>query len=260
MNRLAAYAYPAAALVIVIAAWHAATATGLVPSFLLPTPLRVGEALVTGLANGSLTRHLLATLEASALGWMFGALAALAVAAVIAESAIASRFLLWPLTAIQSIPKVSVAPLVFLWAGFGSLGKVVLVALICFFPVFANALVGFRGVDANLVDLMRVHGASRLHRFRVVSLPTAAPAIFAGLEVSAAFALIGCVVMEFIGATSGLGFLILDASNSFDLPTVFAAVLALGLVGVAINAAVRAAQRRIIFWGGAARATAAAPG
>jgi NitT/TauT family transport system permease protein len=260
MNRLGPYAYPAAALVIVVAAWHMVTASGLVPSYLLPTPWRVGEALLTGLANGNLTRHLLATLEASALGWLCGSLAALGFASAIAESKVALRSLLWPLTAIQSIPKVSIAPLVFLWAGFGSLGKVVLVALICFFPVFANALVGFRGVDPNLVDLMRVHGASRLHRFRVVSLPTAAPAIFAGLEVSAAFALIGCVVMEFIGATSGLGFLIQDASNTFDLATVFAAVLALGLVGVAINAGVRALQRRVIFWGGAVRAAAAGEG
>lgn len=252
MRRPASLAYPLAALALLILGWWAATRFGLVPSFLLPGPGRVFGALLDGLADGSLARHLGATLAATALGWLVGCASALVLAALIAESKAAERFLLWALTAIQSVPKVSIAPLVFLWAGFGVSGKLILVALICFFPVFANALVGFRSADPNLLDLLRVHGASRLHRFRMVKLPAAAPAIFSGLEVATSFALIGCVVMEFVGATHGMGFLIQDASNSFDLGTVFAAIIMLGLVGVTANWIVRAVRARVVFWGRAA--------
>jgi NitT/TauT family transport system permease protein len=93
-----------------------------------------------------------------------------------------------------------------------------------------------------------VHGASRWHRFRVVTLPAAAPFLFAGLEVAVSFALIGCVVMEFIGSTRGIGFLIQDASNTFDLALSFAAVVVLGLVGLAGNLLVRWVRSRLLFW------------
>jgi NitT/TauT family transport system permease protein len=251
--------YPVAALLVLLALWQAATALGWVPGFLLPPPGRVALALVDGAQTPLMQRHLLSTLQATATGWAAGSLAALTLAALIAEFRPVERFLLWPLTAIQSIPKVAVAPLVFLWAGFGLEGKAILVALICFFPVFANALVGFRAADPDLLDLLRAAGAPRWRRFLEVKLPSAAPQIFAGLEVAVAFALIGCVVMEFLGATRGMGFLIQDASNSFDLATVFAAILVLGLVGVGLNALVRLAGRWIVFWGRPAAPAGAAP-
>lgn len=254
MTRLA---YPLAALALLIAAWWAGSASGTVPSFLLPAPGRVFSAFVEAAQDGTLARHLASTLQATVLGFACGALVALLLAALIAEFKPVERFLLWPLTAIQSVPKVSIAPLVFLWAGFGLEGKTVLVALICFFPVFANALVGFRAADPNLLDLLRMHGGSRWHRFHVAKLPAAAPQIFSGLEVAVAFALIGCVVMEFIGATRGMGFLIQDASNSFDLGTVFAAIIALGIVGVLANLLVRLIRARVVFWGQAARTVTA---
>jgi NitT/TauT family transport system permease protein len=169
-------------------------------------------------------------------------------AALVAEFKGFERFTLLHLIAIQSIPKVSIAPLVFLWAGFDLKGKIILVALICFFPVFANALAGFRSADANRVDLLRAAGGSRAHVFLEVKLPSAASQLFAGLEVAVAFALIGCVVMEFVGATRGMGFLIQDSSNTFDLPLTFAAVISLGLVGVLANALVRLARGRLLFW------------
>lgn len=253
------WAYPAAAVLLLLALWHAATSLGWVPGFLLPAPARVAAALAEGAQNPLTQRHLLSTLQATATGWAAGSLVAAALAAVVAEFRPAERFLLWPLTALQAVPKVAVAPLVFLWAGFGLEGKAILVALICFFPVFANALVGFRAADPDLLDLLRAAGAPRWRRFLEVKLPSAAPQILAGLEVAVAFALIGCVVMEFLGATRGMGFLIQDASNSFDLPTVFAAILVLGLLGVGLNALVRLAGGRIVFWGRPAPVAEAAP-
>lgn len=240
--------YPVGALAVTILAWHLATTSGLIASYLLPTPAKVLEAAREALQNPIFWRHLGSTLHATLLGWAIGSAIAVLLAALIAEFKPFERFLILPLTAIQAIPKVSIAPLVFLWAGFGIEGKTILVVLICFFPVFANALVGFRTADQNLIDLMRAAGASRLHRFLEVKVPTAAPYLFAGLEVAVSFALIGCVVMEFIGATRGMGFLIQDASNAFDLATVFTAILTLGLLGVVGNALVRLLHRRVVFW------------
>lgn len=259
-RQLVDLAYPAAALALAIGAWHVGTVSGAVPSYLLPAPGKVFAALADGAYNPLVWRHLVSTLQATIFGYLAGSLVALVLAALIAEFRPVERFLIGVLTAIQAIPKVAVAPLVFLWAGFGLEGKTLLVALICFFPVFVNGLVGFRAADANLLDLLRAAGASRFTRFVEVKLPMAAPTIFAGLEVAVSFALIGCVVMEFIGATRGMGFLIQDASNSFDLPTVFAAILTLGIIGVAGNAIVRFVHRRVVFWNRAATTAAAGGG
>jgi len=258
-QRLAPVAYPLAGAAILIAAWHVAVANGSVPQYLLPSPERVLAATIEGLANGLLLRHLLATLQATALGYLAGCGGAFVLAVLIAEFRPVERFLLLHLTAIQSIPKVSIAPLIFLWAGFDVGGKVILVALVCFFPVFANTLAGLRAVDPQLLDLLRACSAGRLHILLEVKLPTAASHVFAGLEIAVAFALIGCVVMEFVGATRGMGFLIQDATNTYDLPTVFAAILLLGLVGVVGNAAMRLIHRRVVFWKGRG-AAAVVPG
>lgn len=247
-RAFAALFYPLAGAAILVALWHAVVATGLVQQYLLPSPIRVANALVDGMTGGLVSRHLIATLQAAALGYLVGCAAAFLIAALVAEFKSVERFLLLHLTAIQAIPKVSIAPLVFLWMGFDVGGKVVLVALVCFFPVFANSLTGLRAADPNLLDLLRACRASRLHVFWTVKLPSAASHVFAGLEIAVAFALIGCVVMEFVGATRGMGFLIQDASNTYDLPTVFAAILSLGIVGVIGNALMRLVHRRVVFW------------
>lgn len=240
--------YPSLGILALLALWQALAASGRVAGYLLPAPDKVLAAFVRIATDGTLVAHIGPTLSGSALGWMFGSLAAIALAALVAEFKWVERALLVHLIAIQSIPKVSIAPLVFLWLGFGLEGRVLLVALICFFPVFANALSGFRSIDPSMLDLMRASGASRWHTWLHVKLPGSASALFAGLEVSVAFALIGCVVMEFIGASSGLGFLIQDASNTFDLPLSFAAVLVLGFIGLTANALVRRARRALLPW------------
>jgi NitT/TauT family transport system permease protein len=247
-HRAPTLLYPAAGLTVLLLGWYLVVAFALVPSYLLPAPANVAAAMVASARDGLLARHLSPTLQATLTGYAVGSLAAFALAALVAEFKTFERFVLLHLIAIQSIPKVSIAPLVFLWAGFDLQGKIILVALICFFPVFANALAGFRSADPNLIDLMRAAGASRAHVFLQVKLPGAASQLFAGLEVAVAFALIGCVVMEFVGATRGMGFLIQDSSNTFDLPLTFAAVVTLGLIGVSGNALIRLLRSRILFW------------
>jgi NitT/TauT family transport system permease protein len=126
--------------------------------------------------------------------------------------------------------------------------SVVLVALACIYPVFVNSFTGLRSVDPNLVDLYRASGAGRWRIFWSVRLPSAAPQVFVGLEVSVVFALLAAVVMELVAGERGLGVRIQSASSTLDMATVFGAVAVLAAIGVACGAALRRLRRRIVFW------------
>jgi NitT/TauT family transport system permease protein len=174
--------YPATTIALLLLFWQILATSGAVANYLLPAPIKVAEAIVRTLRDGSLLLHIVPTLTASALGWLFGGLLAALLAALVTEFVWVERALLLHLLGLQAIPKVSLAPLVFLWAGFGLSGNVILVTLICFFPVFANALAGFRSVNPSLLELMRAAGASRMHIWWHVKLPSAAPALSQDLK------------------------------------------------------------------------------
>jgi NitT/TauT family transport system permease protein len=143
---------------------------------------------------------------------------------------------------------VALAPLVSVWFGVGMESKIVLVALICFFPLFINTVTGIRSVDPDLVDLMRVFGRTRFDILVEVKLPHAATSIMAGLQIGVVLGLIGAVAAEFIASTRGLGFLVQNASNALNLGAVFAALFSLAAIGIAGTQLLRLAQRRLIFW------------
>lgn len=248
MRRPADFIYPALPVGVLVAAWFLATHFLHVSSFLLPKPEQVALRLAQGLASGDLLPHILATLSAAIGGFLLGSGLALAVAAAVSESRWVDRCLYLPLVGIQSMPKIAVSPIIAMWVGFGLGSMVAMAAVTCFFPVFANSLAGFRGADKDLVDLYRVSGGSRLRILFNVKLPTAASAIFSGLQVAAVLALIGTVVMEFLIASRGLGFLIMDASTTLDSAQAYAAILLLGVSGAAGTQAIRAVGRRIVFW------------
>src|SRR5690606_26008923 len=139
----------------------------------------------------------------------------------------AARWLTPVLLAFQATPKVAVAPLIFIWVGFGIESTVVLVALICLFPIFANTISGMRSANPDLIDLYRAFSAGRWKIFWNVKLPAAAGQIFTGLQVSVLFALTGAVVMEFITGVRGLGFLIENSAGTLDVATIFASLVVL---------------------------------
>ncbi|RYZ12140.1 MAG: ABC transporter permease subunit [Comamonadaceae bacterium] len=239
---------PFITLTIVLAAWLLATRVFGAPAMLLPDPWITLRALVDALRSGELLTDALATLSAAAAGYAIGACTALLLAAAMALSRSAERALLVPLMAFQSIPKVALAPLIYLWVGFGARSSVTLVALACIYPVFANGLAGFRAVDGNLLDLYRVHGAGRWRTFLAVRLPAALPQLFVGLEVSVVFALLAAVVMELVAGERGLGVRIQAASATLDMVTVFGAVALLASIGIAASALLRLVRRRLVFW------------
>lgn len=252
MNRTTdwlAIAGPLITVAVLLCVWQFAVTAYAVPSHLLPSPVLVLQRMWSGVvAPGDMVPHIAATLGAAAIGYTVGAIVAISLAVVLSEWEFAERAIYPVVLFFQSIPKVSIAPLIFIWAGFGMESQVVLVALICFFPLFTAAFAGLKAVDPNLVALYRVATAGRIHTIVHMKLPAAAGAIFVGLQIAIVFALVGCVVMEFINATQGVGYLIVNSSNTLDTPTSVAAMILLGLLGLAGSSAVRQVRKRIVFW------------
>jgi NitT/TauT family transport system permease protein len=255
LDRAAAMLPPLATTVLLIAGWQVLVRTGGLPSYLLPSPAMVVARLQEGIIGGDMIGHIGSTLAAAALGYAVAMVAALVLAAVCAESVVVDQTLYPMIVGFQSIPKVALAPLILIWAGYGEVSEVILTAMIAFLPIFSSTLIGLRSVDRQLVDLFRVYHGGRLFRLWHLSFPGAAGHIFAGLQVAVGFALVGCVVVEFLVQTAGVGFLIQNAANTLDSATAVAAMVALGVVGALGGMLVRSIRRRVIFWdqGGATR-------
>jgi NitT/TauT family transport system permease protein len=252
--RLLDIALPIVSIGLFLVFWHNALRWFAVPAYLLPGPLDVGKTLWIGYVGGRFWPHLGITLYQMSVGYLIGCGSALVVGAVIAESRILERLINPYIVGLQSMPKVALAPLIIVWFGFGAASKIVLVALICFFPTFVNCVAGLRATNPDLVDLYRAFRASRLTIFLNVKLPTAAGSIFAGLQISVVLALIGAVVGEFIAARQGLGFLIQSSTVNFDVATMFAAIFSLAFIGVVATAIIRMIEGRVVFWEGRRRA------
>ena len=248
-DRLLAIVLPLTAVVLLLLVWDRAVVWLQVPTYLLPRPADVGTALWAGyVTERTYWKHLVTTLYEVVVGYGIGCTIALIAGAIVAESRWIERTLMPIVVAIQSIPKVALAPLLIVWFGFGVSSKMVLVALICFFPVFINSFYGFRSANPDLLRLYKAFGSSRLHVFRQVKLPSAAGSIFAGLQIGVVLALIGAVVGEFVSSKEGLGYLIQSSTLAFDVATMFASVVSLSIIGITASSLVRWVQARVVFW------------
>lgn len=249
-DRLKAILSPLVTLALFLLIWDMSVRWFGVPSYLLPLPGSVAQAFVTVYGTGVILPHLAATATETFLGFLIGSSVALVVGIVVAESRTAERFVFPCIVALQSMPKVALAPLLIVWFGFGLMSKVVLVALICFFPMFVNVVTGFRSARPELVDLYKAFSAPRWQILMDVKLPSAAASIFAGLQVALVLALLGAVVGEFVASQQGLGSLIQASSLNFDVPVMFVCIITLAAMGLLASATVRFAQRRVVFWEG----------
>lgn len=246
---LGRYMPPALTVVALIVIWHLVVVVQKLPSHLLPGPELVGRRLASGLiSKGDFWPHLRATLQATLLGFAGGSAAAVTLAFAFSELAVLRRLFFYLIVGFQAVPKVALAPLMLIWLGFGLQSKVVLVALVCFYPVFTATSVALESVNPDLRDMMRAAGASRLHRLRHLDLPAVTGPILTGLQISFGFALIGCVVMEFVLGTEGAGYLIDNSANSLDAATAVASMIILGVIGAAGTLAIRATRERFVFW------------
>jgi NitT/TauT family transport system permease protein len=247
-NRLSGFVYPLITLVCSVAAWHLAVVLLKIPGYILPPPMDIANNIVSSFADGTIWPHIGYTLHATIAGYVVGCGLALVCGAVLAESATFEKFVYPLVVALQAMPKVALAPLILVWFGFGIASKIVLVVLICFFPLFVNTIVGLRQADAELIDACRAFSASRWYVFFHVKLPSAAGGIFAGLQIAVSLALIGAVVGELVASQKGLGYMIGAAAASMAVSTMFAGVILLAIMGIAGTEAVRWLHRKVVFW------------
>jgi NitT/TauT family transport system permease protein len=228
--------------------WETVVHVFAVPSFIAPAPSAVVASLRGGLASHLYLEHFWVTLGEALLGFLIAAVTGIALGAFIAQFRIVERTLYPYLVALQTLPKIAVAPLVVVWFGFGLSSKIVIAATVAFFPVLVNVIVGLKTIDAGKLDLMRSLNATRWQTFRLVKLPNALPFVFAGLDIAIVFSVLGAIVGEFVGAQRGLGNLIMQFNVSLDIAGVFAVLVLLSVMGVVLHLTMQAIQRRVIFW------------
>lgn len=214
----------------------------------LATPLQALQKMGTELASGDLQHHAWVSTQEFLIGFVAASLIGILIGLFIARSEfIASAVNPW-VSGIYATPIVAIAPLFILWFGIGIWSKVAVVVSLVVFPVIINTEVGIRSADKQLIEMVRAFGATPTQVFRKVSLPAATPFILAGLRLGVGRGLIGVVVGELFGARAGLGFMIVQAAEVFDMPLLFAGILVLAAAGIVMTAGFRALERRLVPW------------
>jgi NitT/TauT family transport system permease protein len=236
-----------AAAVVFVVGWKAVVVVGGYPTFILPAPEIVAARFVEAWTDGTMAPHAWVTISEIGLGLGAGALSALLVGYLLARSKLAERLLSPYLVAAQAMPILVLAPLLVLWLGTGLAAKVVICAMIVFFPVTVATMVGIRSVDARLLELGHSLRATRWQVFRHLELPAALPQILGGMRVGVTLAVIGAIVGEWAGAERGLGVLINIARGSlFDFPLMFATLLTIAGIAVLLYLAVVIVERALV--------------
>lgn len=217
-------------IAIILVGWDLAVRIFHIPPYLIPGPSLVVMELVGQWPM--LLRETLPTFYATMGGFLLSALIGIPVAMMIAGSRTVESYLYPILVFSQSVPKIAVAPLFVVWFGFGIFPKIISAFLLGFFPVVVATVIGLKSIDTEMLDLARSMRAGPLRTFWRVRLPFALPSIFGGLKVSITLAVVGAVVGEFVGANSGIGYVLQTANGNFDLPLMFAALFILSVMGV----------------------------
>ena len=235
-------------IVFVLTLWQTIVAVNKPPAFLLPTPSGVWEKFIASIENGTLLYHTSITLYEVLLGLCLGSVLAMFTGYFLAKSRLLEKVFSPYLVASQAIPMVAIAPLLVIWFGPGIFSKILICALIVFFPVLVNTMIGFRAVPENLRDLMYSLRATRWQKLRFLEVPSALPVLFGGLRIGATLSVIGAVVGEFVGSDKGLGFLINVGRGQYDTALVFVSIFALILMALILYGLAMLAEKRSTRW------------
>lgn len=244
---IATYGLSLLVFLLLLGIWEFISRDGLVAVYVLPAP----DQVITELWNdwGSVLRSATwVTFQEMFLGFLIAVALGIGVAVLLHWSKVIRRALYPLLIASQAIPVVVLAPILVIIIGYNISSKLVIVALLCFFPIAINTLDGFRGVDAEYVRMMRTLNGTRWLTFRRIELPSAMPSLFSGMRVAAAFAPVGAVFGEFSGSNDGLGYVMLQAGPELQTARVLAAVLLLTVMAVLLVLAVTLCERLIAPW------------
>ncbi len=245
-SRVWEYAPAVLLFAALVGGWEAWVRVFDTKPYILPAPSRVWSAFLD--VRGVLPGHIRTTVTEAVLGLIYGAVVGVVLAVLIASLPLVRRVLYPLLVVSQTIPMVVLAPLLIAWFGFGMTPKIVVVALIAFFPIVVSTAEALAGADAEMVGLVRSMGAGRLQVMRYVLLPSALPAFFAGLKIAAAYAVVGAVIGEWVGASSGLGLFITRSQRSFRVDQIFVAVVVVALTSIALFGIVHLLARLVSPW------------
>jgi NitT/TauT family transport system permease protein len=247
LRELAGQVIPAGiGLAAALAAWEAWIEIKNVKPYLVPAPHRVAERLYQD--PWFFTQEGLKTLEGALLGFALGAGVAIALASLMSQTRFLERAIFPLAILIKVTPIVAIAPLLTIWFGFGLMPKVFIAALIVFFPIMVNALIGFRSVNPGSLALLESLSASRAEVFLRLRLPSSLPFLFAAFRFSVPLSVIGAVVAEWFSGDRGLGSVIYIANNNLDMATAFAGIFMLAILGVGLFLITAAVERRVLFW------------
>lgn len=231
---------------LLILAWWALAQ--LYPAWILPGPAVVAQRFMHALSDGTLLRHTRVTVTEALAGFALGLAVASVLGYVLAKSPTLERLVAPYIIASQSTPVVAVAPLIILWFGAGILAKILVCALVVFFPILVNTVVGLRSIDREYRLLFRSLDATTWQTFTKLELPASLPILFGGFRISITLSVVGAVVGEFLGSDRGLGALINIARGLFDTPLMFVALLTLMVTALILYLSVVALERVIIRW------------
>jgi ABC-type nitrate/sulfonate/bicarbonate transport system permease component len=247
LRRVAAEYGPAALLILLLlAAWQIATAVWDIQPWLLPSPSDIASASVE--ARELLVPHILQTGLETLTGFGAALLAGLALA-LLMDSSSGLRRAVYPLLVIsQTIPIIAIAPLLVIWFGYGILPKLIVVGLVCFFPIVVGAADGLRSTDPDLITLLQSMGATRRQIFLKVRVPASLPGMFTGIKVAITYSVVGAIIGEWVGASRGLGVFMLRASNSFRTDWVFASIAVVSILSLVLFLAVVVVERAALPW------------
>lgn len=233
---------------LLLAAWDLLARSGMYASFIVPSPESVAARWWELANSGALARHAAVTLREVLTGLILGVAAAFVLGYVIAKSRIAAYMVMPYLVALQAVPIVAIAPLLIIWFGAGITSKVLICALLVFFPMLVNTVLGVRGIPAELRDLMASLEATPLQTFLRLELPASLPIVIGGLKVSATLSVIGAVVGEFVSASAGLGYLINFGRGTYDTPLVIAAVFTLTVLALILYGLAAWLEHILLDW------------
>jgi len=234
--------------VLLVLAWEAASRAGLIRAQVLPPPSSVLSTAWDMIASGDLFRHLGASLLRAAAGFAVGGALGFAFGVLTGFSRLAHALFDRPIQMIRAIPFLALLPLVIVWFGVDEIGKIFLVALAVFFPIYVNTVLGIRQIDPKLLEVARVAGLTRLATVRRIVLPGAMPSVLTGVRYSLATAWLALVIAETLATTSGIGFLAMDAREFLQTDVIVLAIVIYAVIGVAADALARALERRLLGW------------
>jgi NitT/TauT family transport system permease protein len=237
-----------ALLIAVLLCWHACITYSDVSPLILPGPMAVGSALLTLIARLSTWGHVFTTLRETLLGFFVALVAGVCTGYFVGKFRWVEQTLRPFVITVQVIPKVALIPLFIVWLGFGSTSKIITAAVMGFFPIFTNTVLGIKSIDAGYRDVMTGLNASRWQRFICLDIHATAPYIFSATEMAVILSLMGCVVGQFLTGNDGLGYLLISKMNAYETDSLFACIALLAGIGLALHVLVAIARRILVPW------------